>query len=257
MTFFDALILGILEGLTEFLPISSTGHLILASHILNIPDSDFLKTFEIAIQLGAIAAVAVVSGTTLVKNRELAKRVFVAFIPTGIIGFLLYKLIKGYLIGNEMVVVVALFVGGIFMILCEIFLRRTAKTKSGIEMISYPKALLIGVFQAIAIIPGTSRSAMTILGGLALGLSRTAIVEFSFLLAIPTMVAATGYDIMKNRELLSGVDVGLLVLGLVAAFASASVALRLFLAFVKLHTFIGFGIYRIVIAFFFWLIFFN
>lgn len=251
MTLFDALLMGMVEGFTEFLPISSTGHLILLAHLLTIPETEFLKSFEIAIQAGAIAAVALTVGKKLLGNPELAKRVLTAFIPTGIIGFLLYTVIKQYLIGNEHVVVGALAIGGVFMIIFELAFKKRIVTADTGKMVSYPQALVIGTAQALAMIPGTSRSAMTILSGCALGISRHTIVEFSFLLAIPTMLAATGYDILKHREFLSGEYAGMLLVGCIASFLAALVAIRLFLRYIKTHTFIPFGIYRIGIAIFF------
>ena len=256
MTIFDALILGLIEGATEFLPVSSTGHLILASSALAIPDSDFLTSFIIAIQFGAIAAVLLTYWRAFLSI-ELLKRLFVAFIPTAIIGFTLYPLIKGFLLGNELIVVLALFVGGVLLILFELWhteprtAHETAEELSPAHSpttISYRQALAVGLFQSIAIIPGVSRSAATVIGGLLVGLRRVTVVEFSFLLAVPTMGAATSYDLLKSYESFAGADISLLLIGAVTAFITALVALRLFLGFIKRYTFIPFGVYRIILA---------
>jgi len=199
MNFLDVIILGIVEGITEFLPISSTGHLILASHLLGLNQTGFLKSFEIAIQLGAILSVVVLYGRSLLINAAVLKRVFVAFAPTAIFGLVFYNTIKKSLLGDSNVVLWSLFLGGIFLIIFEI-VHREKDAQEEIISITYPQALLIGVFQSVAMIPGVSRSAATIVGGLMIGLKRKTIVEFSFLLAVPTMGAATALDLMKNAS---------------------------------------------------------
>lgn len=253
MTLLDSIILGAIEGFTEFLPVSSTGHLILASGLLGLPASEFLKSFQIAVQLGAIAAVVVLYWRSFLQI-ELLKKLFVAFLPTGLVGFLVYPFAKGFLLGNPYVVVVSLFVGGILLILFELWHKEREDGPEDSAGISYPKALLVGLFQSIAIIPGVSRSAATILGGLLVGLRRTAIVEFSFLLAVPTMLAATGYDLLKSADEFASFDFGAMAVGFVVAFLVALVSMRFLLAIVRKHTFIPFGIYRIVVAILFFLI---
>lgn len=247
MTLLDSIILGALEGFTEFLPVSSTGHLILASELLGLPSSEFLKSFQIAVQLGAIAAVVALYWRSFL-NFTLLTRLAVAFIPTGLVGFLVYPFVKDYLLGNSMVVVVSLFVGGVLLIIFELLHKEREDGPETPIDISYPKALLVGLFQSVAIIPGVSRSAATILGGLLVGLRRTVIVEFSFLLAVPTMLAATGYDLLKSAHQFSSEDMGMMATGFVVAFLIALVSMRFLLAIVRRHTFIPFGIYRIVIA---------
>ncbi|HQF41216.1 MAG TPA: undecaprenyl-diphosphate phosphatase, partial [Candidatus Paceibacterota bacterium] len=190
MTIFSAALLGVIEGLTEFLPVSSTGHLILASRLLGLPDSEFVKSFEVAIQLGAIMAVVILYWRQFLVNRQVLARVLVAFGPTAIIGLLAYPLVKEYFLGNEVITLVALFVGGLFLIFYEKKIGEKENSLDLIEGLSWRQAIWIGLAQAVAIIPGVSRSAATIIGGMALGLSRRAIVEFSFLLAVPTMAAA-------------------------------------------------------------------
>lgn len=253
MTWIDSIILGVIEGVTEFLPISSTGHLILASELLGIPQSAFLSSFQIAIQLGAIAAVVFLYWKSFLDFRFLTK-LFVAFVPTGLVGFLVYPYVKGFLLGNSMVVVASLFLGGIILILFEFFHKERASSLEGAKQITYGQALLVGLFQSIAIVPGVSRSAATIIGGLIVGMRRVAIVEFSFLLAVPTMVAATGYDLLKSADTFAFDQFGLLALGFITAFAVALLSMRFLLTIVRRHTFIPFGIYRIVLAVLFFLI---
>lgn len=246
MTIFHALILGIVEGVTEFLPISSTAHLIVSAKILGLIQSDFLKSFEIAIQLGAILAVVIVYAKRLGRNIELWKRVIVAFIPTGLIGFVLYKLIKN-LLGNIHVVVWVLLLGGIVIVLFEL-LRKDKVEDVPLENISYKQAIIIGTAQSLAVIPGVSRSAATIISGLSLGLSRKTIVDFSFLLAIPTMLAATGYDLLKNGSAFSLGEFHLLGIGFIASFFVALLSIFFLLSFIKKHSFMWFGVYRIIIS---------
>lgn len=249
MTLIESILLGLLEGITEFLPISSTGHLILAEHALGIGSDEFTKTFTIAIQLGAILAIVLLYAERLLRAPRLIGKIAVAFVPTAVIGFTLYKLIKGYLLGNVMVVVWALGVGGVLMIAFEALLgKRLNAAHDSIEDLPYWKAATIGLAQSVAMIPGVSRSGATIIGGMLLGMSREAIVEFSFLLAIPTMLAATGYDLLKTYDQLSWDNTGLLVAGFVSAFIAAYLTAPALLHFIKRHTFIPFGIYRVGLA---------
>jgi undecaprenyl-diphosphatase len=253
MSLIHTIIFGIVEGVTEFLPISSTGHLMLTAIILKLNQSDFLKTFEIFIQLGAIMAVVAIYWRKLITNIFLIKKVFIAFLPTAIIGLIFYKIIKIYLMGSNSVVLWALLLGGIFLVLFELFHKNKETSGIEIENISYKQAFIIGLFQSIAMIPGVSRSAATIVGGLALGLKRKTIVEFSFLLAVPTMAAATGLDLIKSANNLNLNDVSLLAVGFAVSFAVAVASIKFLLSFIKNHTFIWFGIYRIVLVFLFWL----
>lgn len=250
MNLFDATILGIIEGITEFLPVSSTAHLILGAHILDIPQSEFVKSFEIIIQLGAILAVVTLYFKSLFSI-EILKRLVVGFLPTAIIGLLVYKRVKEYL-GDISIVLWAIFIGGIILIIFELYNKK--KAEKGSDTISIKQSALIGLCQCVAFIPGVSRSAATIVGGMMQGISRTAIAEFSFLLAIPTMVAATGLDIIKNREtLIHGGNLGALIVGFVVSYVVAILAIKGFLSFVKKHDFIVFGIYRIIIAIVFYI----
>jgi len=247
MTYLDAIILGVVEGITEFLPISSTGHLILVSHLLGIPDSEFLKSFSIAIQLGAILAVVVLYTRSFLIPQILT-RLFVGFLPTAVIGFFLYPYVKGYLLGNEYVVVAALFIGGVILIVFEYLHKESSSETFGVSDITHKQAFLIGLFQSIALIPGVSRSAATIMGGLLLGLRRVAIVEFSFLLAVPTMTAAVVYDIYKSPSVFTTALMPILSTGFIVSFLVAMLSITFLLQFIKKHTFVPFGVYRIILA---------
>lgn len=254
MTIIEGLALSVVEGVTEFLPISSTGHLMLASWLLNIPQTEFVKTFEIVIQLGAILAVLVLYFSRLIKNIKLWPKIIAAFIPTAIIGLFLYKFIKTFLLGNLMINVLSLFIGGILIIVLEkFFAKKPGKIKT-VEDLGLVKNGAIGLFQSISVIPGVSRAAATIFGGMSLGLTRKAATEFSFLLAIPTMAAATGLDLFKTRMAFSSQEYLLILIGFVGAFISALFTVKWLINFVSKHSFIGFGIYRIILALVFFLL---
>ncbi len=252
MDFFQAIILGIIEGVTEFLPVSSTGHLILASDLLRLPGTEFLKSFEIAIQLGAILAVVVLYWKSFFLELGVLKKVIVAFLPTALLGLIFYKLIKQFLLGNRDVVLWSLFIGGIILIIFEIFYKEKPGAVEEFSEISYGKALAIGFFQSVAMVPGISRAAATIIGGLALGLKRKTIVEFSFILAVPTMAAATGLDLVKSAGAFSADQFWLLLAGFAFAFFTAILAIKFLLYFIKNNSFIFFGVYRIILAAAFW-----
>lgn len=249
MDIIDVTILSVVEGVTEFLPISSTAHLILTSHLLKIPPTEFLTTFEIAIQLGAILAVAVMYAKKIFSNFQLLAKACVAFIPTGILGFIFFDHIK-LLFNSTFVPVAALFIGGVFIILIEIYLKKTfvsrhIKTKV-IEDLRYKDAFLIGLIQSISMIPGVSRAAASIFGGMALHLDRRSAVEFSFLLALPTMTAATTLDLLKSSNTFTTNQTLLLILGIFFSFITALIVIKWLVKFVQTNDFIIFGIYRIV-----------
>lgn len=254
MHILHVLIFGIVEGITEFLPISSTGHLMLTAKVLGISQSEFIKSFEIAIQLGAILAVVVLYWDKLIKGWEIWKRLLVAFMPTALVGALLYKMIKRCLLGNNEIVLWSLFTGGLFLVIFELLHREKKDAVEELSAVSYPQALAIGLFQSVAMIPGVSRAAATIIGGLVVGLKRKTIVEFSFLLAIPTMLAATAFDLFKCAQVFKPDQFVSLGIGFVISFLVAIIAIKFLLSFIKRHTFIAFGIYRIIIALLFWFI---
>ncbi len=252
LTTMHAIVLGIVEGVTEFLPVSSTAHLVLASAALRLEETEFMKSFQIIIQLGAILSVVVLYWKKFF-DIEVLKKLIVAFIPTGVIGLTVYKAVKALLLGNLYVVLTSLVIGGIALILFERF-RPGTEGEVDFREITYKRALLIGLFQSIAIIPGVSRSAATIIGGSFIGISKRTIVEFSFMLAVPTMAAATGLELLKNHDALSG-NLGLLAVGFVVSFITAILAIKSFLNFIKKRDFSAFGWYRIVLAIVFFLVF--
>jgi undecaprenyl-diphosphatase len=257
MTPLYGIILGVIEGLTEFLPISSTAHLILASKVLNIFQSDFVKSFEIVIQFGAILAVVFLYWKKVLPNKEIIKRILAAFVPTAIVGFVLYKIIKGFLMSNLMVIVWALILGGVAIIFLEHWHKEKENDVAEIEKMSYRQCVTVGLAQAVAMVPGVSRAAATIFGGLLSGIKRKTIVEFSFLLAAPIMLAASGYDLFKSGFNFSVDQFGVLAFGFVTSFLVAIVAVKFLLRYIQKHNFVWFGIYRILIGLLFLLLILN
>lgn len=246
MDILHAVILGIIEGITEFLPISSTGHMILGANLMGLAQDEFLKTFEIAIQLGSILAVVFLFYQRLLQGFDIWVKLILGFIPTGIVGLTLYKHIKAFF--DPSTVAYMLIFGGLVFLIIEFFYKERTHRIQHIHQITYKQAFLIGLFQSLAMIPGTSRSGSTIVGGLLLGLNRKCAAEFSFLLAIPTMFAATGYDLYKNLHILHSQNLQLLVIGAITAFLVALVVIKLFLRFITSFGYIPFGIYRIIIG---------
>jgi undecaprenyl-diphosphatase len=224
MTFLHALLLGVLEGITEFLPISSTGHLILGSRLLGLKPTDFLKSFTVIIQLGAILAVVVLYAKILVKDRQMWLRVSAGFIPTAIVGLFFYDTIHSFLESALIVVIVLVGMGVVLIVADKLFAARARLEDS--NQLSLVKTVIIGVIQSLAVVPGVSRSGATILGGMMLGLKRPAAAEFSFLLAVPTMVAASGLDVLKSGFIFSSREWLLLAVGFITAFISALLAVR-------------------------------
>src|SRR6267142_2139554 len=240
----NALILGIVEGLTEFLPISSTGHLILAGELLGANDERW-NVFKIVIQTGAMLAVVWEYRARFFKvDIRLYRNLFVAFLPAAILGLLFSKYIKGYLF-HAVPVALAFIVGGIVILLVENNPRRTHRVETTREM-TWLDALKVGCAQCFALIPGTSRSGATIIGGMLFGLSRRAATEFSFFLAVPTLLAAGAYDLWKNRALFAARDLPMFAVGLIAAFVSAFIVIRWLIRYVATHDFRPFAWYRIV-----------
>lgn len=243
MTILESIILGVVEGLSEFLPISSTGHLILASALLKIKQTDAHKVFEVTIQSGAILAVVYIYRKQLASRSDLLLKVCAAFIPTGVLGYLLYKTVKSFF--QPSMVSYMLIAGGIAFLAIERHLKNRSSAGEGLQDISYWKALLIGIIQSLSMIPGVSRSGATIMGGLLVGMDRKAAAEFSFLLAIPTMLAATAFDIYKNFGIFSFGDWQNILAGFVTSFIFAVIGIKALLKFITGHTFVPFAIYRI------------
>jgi undecaprenyl-diphosphatase len=249
MNMLTALILGFVEGVTEFLPVSSTGHLILASNALGLENTEFLKLFEIVIQTGAIAAVIFIYWKDLLKDKSYIFKMAVAFVPTGVFGLLFHSYVKKHLFTPQ-VVCTSLFVGGIALLFLE-----NVSSKKKDHKLSYVNYFFIGVFQCIAFIPGVSRSAATILGGRLMGASREESVKFSFLLAIPTILAASGYSLLKVNYVLSSDEIIFLCVGLLASFVFGFLSIKIFLKWLDHRTFIACGIYRIVFAIMYFFVF--
>ena len=250
-----AFLLGIIEGVTEFLPVSSTGHLIIGAELLGFthPSS---KVFEIFIQLGAIFAVVVEYRKKILDTfigiqtdkiaQVFTKNLIIAFIPAAILGFFFHSLIKLYLF-NPIVVGVALVVGGILMIIIEKKLPN--RPKVDVDKISNKQALIVGIAQCFSLIPGISRAASTIMGGLLGGLDRKTATEFSFFLAIPIIFAASIFDLSSNIDILSKSDIPVFLVGFITAFLSAYLIIKIFIWFVANNTFTAFGWYRIIVGF--------
>ncbi len=256
MSILQAIILAIIEGVTEFLPVSSTGHMILADSLMTVSNKEFVKTFEIAIQLGAIMAVVVMYHKRFLIGINIYLKLAVAFLPTGIIGFLAYKTIKEYLF-NPITVSVALIVGGVLLILLDKWSEKKQSVYEFTDDITYIGALRIGFIQCFSMIPGVSRAAATIFGGVFSGFNRVQAAEFSFLLAIPTMFAATGYDLLKSKDNIHSQDLQILLIGGIVAFVFALIAIKAFIAFLTKYGFKHFGYYRIALGILFLIISFS
>ncbi|HYC30330.1 MAG TPA: undecaprenyl-diphosphate phosphatase [Chitinophagaceae bacterium] len=245
MTVFEAIIIAIVEGITEFLPVSSTGHMIITSSLLGIQSDSFTKTFEIAVQLGAILAVVVLYWKKFFdfSRWQFYIKLIFAVIPALVLGILFSNNIDA-LLESPLTVAIMLLLGGIVLL----FIDRafTTHTIDREENISYPRALVIGIWQCLAMIPGVSRSAASIIGGMQQKLTRKLAAEFSFFLAVPTMMAATGYKLLKGYKDIHSEQIKLLVIGNAVAFIVAILAIKFFIGFLQKHGFRLFGVYRII-----------
>jgi len=245
MDVLQAIILAIIEGMTEFLPVSSTGHMIVASHWLGVVQNEGNKAFEVIIQLAAIfAVVANYREKFTLKHIALWKKVVLAFIPIGIVGLLLHKQIKAMF--TIEIVAVMFIVGGVVFLLVEYLHRGREYAVRRVEDMSYRQAMWIGLAQVFALIPGTSRAGASIIGALLAGLDRKSSAEFSFLLALPVMLAASGFDMLSHYHDFAGTRFVPLLVGFIVAFVSAWLVMRLFIHFLERFTFIAFGVYRIL-----------
>ncbi|MGQ9847614.1 MAG: undecaprenyl-diphosphate phosphatase [Bacteroidales bacterium] len=243
MNWFDIVVLAIIEGLTEFLPISSTGHMIIAQNVLGIESSEFLKTFIVNIQFGAILSVVVLYYKRFFKSLIFYYKLFVAFLPAAVIGFLFGNYIDK-LLENVIVVAIALLLGGIvFLFIDSWFKNNTNQVEP-----TYKNALIIGLFQCIAMVPGVSRSAATIIGGLTQKLNRKSAAEFSFFLAVPTMFAASAYKLLKTYTFINNQNFKYLLVGNIISFVVAMIAIKFFIFFLTKYGFKWFGWYRIIIG---------
>jgi undecaprenyl-diphosphatase len=243
MTWFQALILSIVEGLTEFLPVSSTGHMILTEGILGMKSNDFIQAFIINIQFGAILSVVVLYWKRFFQTLSFYYKLFVAFLPAAIIGLSLIHYIDE-LLQSVYVVAVMLILGGIVLVFVDKWFKNPAKNQE----VTYKKALVIGFYQVLSMIPGTSRSAATIIGGMTQKLTKKTAAEFSFFLAVPTMFAASGYKLLENYKAINTSNIGLLLFGNIVAFVVAMFAIKSFISFLTNHGFKLFGYYRIVVG---------
>lgn len=247
MTFLHAIILGIVEGITEFLPISSTGHMIIASSVMGIEEGSFTKAFEVIIQFGAILSVLVLYWKRFLPNWGFYKKLFVAFLPTAIVGFVVKDIVE-QLLGSVQVVAWALIAGGAILIWSDKAFAHLTSVGRKTSDLSYADSVKLGLFQSIAMIPGISRSAATIMGGLTLGMSKKEAAEFSFFLAVPTMAAASGYKLLKIYKTIEPGQIGILLLGCLVSFIVAMLAIKFFIGIVTRYGFRGFGFYRIALG---------
>lgn len=246
MTIFDSIILGIVEGFTEFLPISSTGHLIVVSDLLGIDQTSVTKAYEVIIQFAAILAVVFnYKDKFSPKHISLWIKLFVAFLPIGIVGFIFSHQIKELF--SVHIVAIMFIIGGIvFLIVEKFFIKDESRLIQDVEDVTMKQSLFIGIAQVFALIPGTSRAGSTIIGALLVGLSRKASAEFSFLLALPVMSAVSAYDLLKHYKEFSDANLVVLIVGFIVAFIVAYLTVKLFLKFLDRFTFVSFGIYRIL-----------
>lgn len=251
MTIIQSIVLGIVEGITEFLPVSSTFHLINAANLLKIKQTDFVKLFEVFIQSGAILAVLFLYFKELKNNSSLIKKICVSFAPTAVIGFVLYKVIKQVFFESQyLMIAVFIFIAFLFLIIEILVKKGFIQIKHTLNNFSYKQALLIGLFQSIAIIPGVSRSGIVILVMMFLGFKRDESAKFSFMLAIPTIFAASIFDLYKMRYIaLSNFEnIGILLIGFLVSFIFAYISVRWFIKFLQTNTLVSFGIYRLIVA---------
>ena len=245
MGILESIILGIIEGFTEFLPISSTGHLIVASEFLNIDQTHVTKAYEVIIQFAAILAVVLNYSDKFSPSKiELWKKLILAFIPIGAVGYLFSSQIKEMF--NIQIVAIMFIIGGIVFLIVEKFYTEKEHFIDDVEKVSYKQAFYIGIAQIFALIPGTSRAGSTIIGAMLVGLNRKASAEFSFLLAFPVMCATTAYDLLKHYKDFTDANLVVLAVGFVTAFIVAYLTIKLFLVFLQRFTFVAFGIYRIL-----------
>lgn len=247
MSIIEAIVLAIVEGLTEFLPISSTGHMIIASSVMGIANNDFVKMFTVAIQFGAILSVLVLYWKRFLQTFSFYIKLFIAFLPAAVFGFLLNDYIDA-LLENVVVVALSLLLGGVLLLFIDKWFA--SNETNGVTEVELKGAFKIGLFQVLAMIPGVSRSAATIIGGLSQQLTRKAAAEFSFFLAVPTMFAATAYKMLKyHKEVgFNSADMSTLMIGNVVAFVVAFIAIKAFIGFLTKNGFKVFGWYRIMLG---------
>ncbi len=253
MTLLQAIILSIIEGLTEYLPISSTGHMIITSWMMGIEDNDFVKNFEVIVQFGAILSVLSLYWRRFLVDWSFYAKLFVAFIPTAVLGFLVKNKID-QILGDVRVVAWALLIGGVILIgVDKFFAKQEAEArgrddKAELDNMTYVQSGLLGVIQCLAFIPGVSRSAATIVGGLGMRLSRKAAAEFSFFLAVPTLSAAAAYKTLKILPSITSEQIPLLLVGNAVSFIVGAITIKAFVGYLSRRGFFAFGVYRIIVG---------
>lgn len=251
MNVLNVVVLGIVEGLTEFLPVSSTAHLIITAKFLNVPQTDFVKLFEVFIQSGAILAVVVLYFSYIKKNPQVLKTLMVSFIPTAVIGFFLYKIIKTVFFDSIPLIIFTLFFFGLVFLITELCVKRKKIILSkSLNNISLRIALIIGLAQSLAVIPGVSRAGIVMVTMMILGYKRDESAQYSFLLAVPTILAASAYDLYKMRSIVMSSQTNgmVLAMGFAVSFVTAYIAVKWFIRFLKNNSLSVFGIYRIILA---------
>lgn len=249
MDIFQAIIIGIIEGFTEFLPISSTGHMIIASEFMGLPQDGAIKAYEVIIQFAAILSVMLIYKEKIsFKKVDLWMKLMAAFMPLAIVGFIFKDQIKA-LFSIE-VVAWMFIIGGILFLIVEYFYKEQPYHVNEVEQTTYKQAMWVGFAQLFSFIPGTSRAGATIIGGMLAGLDRKTASDFSFLLAIPVMGAVSSYDLLKHYHEFTGANWSAFVIGFVVAFVVAYITVKLFLAFIQKFSFVPFGIYRIIFGIF-------
>ena len=247
MNFWDAFLLSIIEGITEFLPISSTGHMVLYSAFVGNQENPFVKNFEVIIQLGAILSILFLYRSKLKWDFNFYKKIMFAFLPTAVIGFLLKKNVDQWL-GSVSLVAWALIIGGIILIWSDKKFSKQLTTGKKIDDLNWIQCVLLGICQSFALVPGVSRSGATIIGGLFMGLSQKEAAEFSFFLAVPTMMAATGYKLIKIAPTITSDQIQILLFGSVVSFVVAMMAVKFFITWISQNGFKVFGFYRVILG---------
>jgi len=245
MSWIQALIIAIVEGLTEFLPVSSTGHMIITEKLLGMQSNEFVEAFIINIQFGAILSVIALYWKKFFQSFDFYFKLFVAFLPAAFFGLLFSDIIDS-LLENVAVVAIMLVVGGVVLVFVDKWFKKDVDEKE--QEVTYKKSFIIGMFQVIAMIPGVSRSAATIIGGMTQKLTRKNAAEFSFFLAVPTMFAASGYKLLSNYTAINADNIGILIFGNVVAFIVALIAIKSFISFLTKYGFKVFGYYRIIVG---------
>jgi undecaprenyl-diphosphatase len=249
MDLLHAIILAVVEGLTEYLPVSSTGHIILTSAFLGINENEFVKDYTVIVQFGAILSVVALYWRDLIRSVELYKKLLVAFLPAGVIGFALKDIIQSWL-GSVTVVAFSLLIGGIALLLVDKWLEKKEQREllQSTDKITLKDSLIIGVIQCAALVPGVSRSASTIIGGLVRDLDRKTAAEFSFLLAVPTLGAATAYKLLKIAPHITSADIRVIVIGNIVSFIVGAITIKTFVKYLSRYGFKVFGYYRIAVG---------